>query len=185
MNEMKPEDVMRALECCTRIYRGDTGSYECSLCKYKEFGEKCDLELIADALALLREKDALIAKHEAYIDNLNDDKAYLVEQLNEKDAEIERLNKEVDRLSQVVLYHDAFANDAIADARAEAINTFANRLKTFYGHLKGKTVGGSVGYHIDQIVKEMGADTCVCCGDVIPEGRQVCPNCERKDDESG
>lgn len=22
------------------------------------------------------------------------------------------------------------------------------------------------------------AETCVCCGDVIPEGRQVCPNCE-------
>jgi hypothetical protein len=23
------------------------------------------------------------------------------------------------------------------------------------------------------------ADTCVCCGAVIPEGRQVCPNCEQ------
>lgn len=22
-------------------------------------------------------------------------------------------------------------------------------------------------------------DCCVCCGAVIPEGRQVCPNCER------
>lgn len=22
------------------------------------------------------------------------------------------------------------------------------------------------------------ADRCVCCGDIIPEGRQVCPNCE-------
>ena len=22
------------------------------------------------------------------------------------------------------------------------------------------------------------ADRCVCCGDVIPEGRQVCPKCE-------
>lgn len=22
------------------------------------------------------------------------------------------------------------------------------------------------------------ADRCVCCGDVIPEGRQVCPGCE-------
>jgi hypothetical protein len=21
---------------------------------------------------------------------------------------------------------------------------------------------------------------CVCCGDIIPEGRWVCPNCERK-----
>lgn len=24
------------------------------------------------------------------------------------------------------------------------------------------------------------AETCVACGEVIPEGRQVCPNCERK-----
>lgn len=23
-------------------------------------------------------------------------------------------------------------------------------------------------------------DRCVCCGEVIPEGRQVCPNCEQK-----
>lgn len=24
------------------------------------------------------------------------------------------------------------------------------------------------------------ADRCVCCGEIIPEGRQVCPNCEKK-----
>lgn len=24
-------------------------------------------------------------------------------------------------------------------------------------------------------------DRCVCCGEIIPEGRQVCPNCERGD----
>ena len=23
------------------------------------------------------------------------------------------------------------------------------------------------------------ADRCVCCGEIIPEGRQVCPQCER------
>ena len=28
------------------------------------------------------------------------------------------------------------------------------------------------------------AELCVCCGVIIPEGRQVCPNCERsKEDE--
>ena len=25
---------------------------------------------------------------------------------------------------------------------------------------------------------ESGVNTCVCCGDIIPEGRQVCPKCE-------
>lgn len=23
------------------------------------------------------------------------------------------------------------------------------------------------------------ADRCVCCGEIVPEGRQVCPQCER------
>jgi hypothetical protein len=27
---------------------------------------------------------------------------------------------------------------------------------------------------------EGNANRCVCCGDVIPEGRQVCPKCERQ-----
>lgn len=26
----------------------------------------------------------------------------------------------------------------------------------------------------------MSTDNCVMCGDIIPEGRQVCPNCETK-----
>ena len=67
--------------------------------------------------------------------------------LREKDAEIERLNKEVDRLSQVVLYHDAFANDAMADARAEAITEFAERAKR-----RLPIISPSV---FDQIAKEM------------------------------
>jgi hypothetical protein len=25
------------------------------------------------------------------------------------------------------------------------------------------------------------ADRCVCCGEIIPEGRQVCPGCETKE----
>nr|DAV96129.1 MAG TPA: PROTEIN/RNA Complex, archaeal, ribosomal, 50S, protein.0A [Caudoviricetes sp.] len=24
------------------------------------------------------------------------------------------------------------------------------------------------------------ADRCICCGEIIPEGRQICPQCERK-----
>ncbi len=29
-----------------------------------------------------------------------------------------------------------------------------------------------------------GAETCVSCGETIPEGRQVCPGCERRVDKS-
>lgn len=28
-------------------------------------------------------------------------------------------------------------------------------------------------------------DYCVCCGNRIPEGRMVCPNCERKEIKTG
>ena len=53
MNEMKHEGVMRALECC-QASRG----FDCWACPY-DGTERCD-KLKADALALLREKDAEI-----------------------------------------------------------------------------------------------------------------------------
>ena len=28
----------------------------------------------------------------------------------------------------------------------------------------------------------MSVDRCVCCGEIIPEGRQVCPKCEVKNE---
>lgn len=33
---------------------------------------------------------------------------------------------------------------------------------------------------IVNIIESTAADRCVCCGDVIPEGRMVCPTCEQK-----
>lgn len=29
------------------------------------------------------------------------------------------------------------------------------------------------------------ADRCVCCGEIIPEGRQVCPQCEGRVEKDG
>ena len=29
------------------------------------------------------------------------------------------------------------------------------------------------------------ADRCVCCGEIIPEGRQVCPQCEGGTEKDG
>lgn len=28
------------------------------------------------------------------------------------------------------------------------------------------------------ITNNIGVETCVCCGEIIPEGRQMCPSCE-------
>ncbi len=35
-----------------------------------------------------------------------------------------------------------------------------------------------------QLIRTTDADRCVCCGEVIPEGRMVCQDCERKAKES-
>ena len=67
--------------------------------------------------------------------------------LREKDAEIERLKEETHRFADI--------GKMYSEIRAEAITEFAERLKTFYNRLPGKTVGGSVEYHIEQIAKEM------------------------------
>lgn len=29
----------------------------------------------------------------------------------------------------------------------------------------------------------MNEETCICCGEPIPEGRQVCPSCEKEYEE--
>ena len=82
----------------------------------------------------------------------------------------------------------AYWQDTAANAKREAIKEFAERLKKYYRTLNGGTSAGLVEYHIDQIQKEMlgkvetriiGNDTCVCCGETIPEGVQVCPTCEK------
>jgi hypothetical protein len=75
--------------------------------------------------------------------------------LREKDAEIERLQgalKAEERHNELTM---EMAQKALANARAEAITEFAEKIKTFYHNLSGKTVGGSVEYHIDQVAKEM------------------------------
>lgn len=30
----------------------------------------------------------------------------------------------------------------------------------------------------DEVPDDVGGDRCVCCGEVVPEGRMVCPACE-------
>ena len=72
--------------------------------------------------------------------------------LREKDAEIERLKKASKNLSDL---GNGWIVTGYKNIRAEAITEFAERLKTFYRHLKGNTASGSVEYHIEQIKKEL------------------------------
>jgi hypothetical protein len=133
MNELKPEDVMRALERCLTLEYG-VACKGCPLSYNDERRIGCLETLMNSALALLREKDAEIER--------------LTINMNAFGLTAKNLAKEFED-------YRADVQMEIADARAEAITEFAKRLKTFYSHLKGKTVGGSVEYHIDKIVKEM------------------------------
>lgn len=48
--------------------------------------------------------------------------------INRQQAEVERLNKEVDRLSQIVLYHDAHIADAIKEFAELSIKRFCENV---------------------------------------------------------
>ena len=149
MNELKPEDVMRAIVELRKhgLNNGGALGYHAGWCD-----EVADL--LENALALLREKDVIIKEfeHQGKI---------ALKRIEEKDAEIERLSSRVSMLHEIELsyalqYGDAIDKDiARRQLRAEAITEFAERLKTFYRRLPGKTVGGSVEYHINQVLKEM------------------------------
>lgn len=121
MNELKPEDVMRALEC----HSGDGDCFK--VCPYftSVYDESCLKNLVRDALALLREKDATLEMCAEVIKRQD-------KELAKKDAEIERLNKERDdarRDCAVAEQNHYECKKELETARAEAITEFAGMLK--------------------------------------------------------
>lgn len=83
MNELKPKDVVKALECCA--------VKDCIHCPNRT--TRCKDALREYALALLREKDAEI---KGLVDGWSKDQDRFEKVCAEKDAEIERLIKERD-----------------------------------------------------------------------------------------
>lgn len=70
-NELKPEDVMRALECCERHGK-------CKECPLKDKGiHGCMFYLMHHAIALLREKDAEIERLRTELKGATDGKSDL------------------------------------------------------------------------------------------------------------
>lgn len=110
---LKPEDVMRALEVCST-------TANCKGCPYKKYGVECKTKRNADALALLREKDALLAEWDA--------------KCNTYEAQLVGKEREIERLTKDFLDYQADVKMEIADARAEAIDEFADALEKHFCH---------------------------------------------------
>ena len=107
MNELKPEDVMKALEWCSDLRL----CVDCPMRAegyFSHSGNACRQALMKNALALLREKDAEI---ERLTVNMN---AYGLTAKN---------------LAQEFEDYRADVQMEIADARAEAITEFAERME--------------------------------------------------------
>lgn len=159
MNELKPEDVMRALECC-----GTPKLTKCENCPRKDEDALCMYRLSQDAIALLREKDVEIER--LYID-IRETVRVANEGMDKKNAEIERLTSNMNgyaftaqTLSKEFEDYQADVQMEIADARAEAITEFAERLGKWFSHdpaflgVERRLVLDVV----DQIAKEMKGD---------------------------
>lgn len=156
MNELKPENVMRALELC----KSCRDRLPCDDCPYfrAELGddESCINRMAQDVLALLREKDALLVEWDA---KCND---YETELMG-KDAEIERLKNSI--TFQVVMPDEKMEEikaellARIHSIRAEAITEFSERVKGFFAD--GIYDFGDCYFEewLDQTEKEMKGET--------------------------
>lgn len=152
---MNREQIIKALECCA----------EQEVCGTCPFEGKCGgMEYLLDnALSLIREQEK--------------------------------------RIEALTLEYAGFEAGAKAVERFIKSDTVRKMAEMIEDHcIKGGIYPAFVSRAIEQIVKEMldGAesfgimdgikkrmeqDTCVSCGNIIPEGRQVCPNCQGGENE--
>lgn len=118
LNKMKPEDVMRALECCSKSNAVDACMSGCPLWET----DTCpcvedEAALLKYALALLREKDAILEMCAETIKRQDNE-------LAKKDAEIMRIKGEIEALVQIAnsdnpLLVTVARSEALADAVAQ------------------------------------------------------------------
>lgn len=166
---------------------------------------------IKEALALIREQEQRIESLERRLRYLLQSKTIseydevdihtkeYVKDIHSLDANIEHLTETNERLQKendVLLLMPS-----VADVKADTVRKMAERLKLYYNNLSGTTSPVLTAYHIDQVAKEMldgyaepfgivdgikrriEQDTCVACGEAVPEGRQICHSCEVREND--
>ena len=141
-------DIIRALECCIPQYE-ENQCNKCPIGRGTVDSKWCDTILMENALDLINRQKAEKEKLEYILmgvmhsvdkwlegDELKHDETNRAVIMREKtlqivekqQADIERLNKEVDRLSQCVLYHDGQVVDAVKDFGELAIKTICEKV---------------------------------------------------------
>ncbi len=153
---MNREQIKKALECCT-----SEGCEECPFYDAREFGdtEKCTGELVKYVPSLIRE---LTEENESLKQAMEHEHASFMETFGEYGEKCERLTTENDRLHA-------------------SCTELTNKCASLQDDVAKEMLDGSEPFGImDGIKKRMEQDTCISCGEVIPEGRQVCSICETK-----
>lgn len=163
--ELNRDEIIKALECCS----SSDGVSACeSGCPY--WGGDYD------TCPCIEEPNFIIKNALALINQLTEENERLIVTLKMNDAPFPE---------GLQIVHD-FCEKGKRKARADTVREMQTRLAQYIGTYTEKSfVYVSAMFKlIDRIAKEMleGNTTtdnkCIACGEIIPEGRQVCPNCE-------
>lgn len=100
-----PDEIKKGLECC-KLHDGDMYT-DCSHCPYYLTSAQCDLEMHDDAIALIQQLQHNNAQ-------LAIDKAMMAAENAEKDARIQQLEKDNDRLTDEVCNAYNIQNEQLA-----------------------------------------------------------------------
>ncbi len=136
---MTDEQIVKALECCGH-------QEECTICPLDDMGgiDKCLHTLLLNALDLINRQKAEIEEKDIEIDILIRKKESLCDEISELKAEVERLEKILDKRCDV------------CPAVTTAIKDFAYRLKESFR--KNLMLSSYVRKMVDDLVKEMVGD---------------------------
>lgn len=179
MESEKVKKIKKGLECCGK------NNPDCDNCPYSVSGGSLCRQPEQDALTLIneleRENERLLesCKNCHYIKDLKIANGHAKE-LKDRIAELEKV---YDRQVRII-------NDLNIEIVKEQ-----EKLQKFAERLKEKKIDFYTKGIIDETLKEMlevleekpineiivsSADTCIYCGQIVPEGTQVCINCENK-----
>ena len=148
------------------------------ICRDQDLCNECPYEENIDCLRL-KEKHAI---------ELMKSQGQKIEELTEEN---ERLNTSCTELARCCTKLETLYNiecKRVDTVKADTVRKMQERLKSYFEE-DVKYDGFRIAIWIDQIAKEMlegathtnNANTCICCGEIIPEGTLTCPNCNEED----